>query len=258
MAISAMDFQIRCLEPFAKLKHGSVTTKRFMAMDLLDASVPRILLRELSIRSVGSLAATAAFLIASLFTTFTASLFYTTEVPASGSLVLRANQSFSEFLFDNDGGPSAGATLILNSNASYPPFTHEHLAFLEVTPSQLSMPAGTLTNTSAVSIDAVLPAVRAKLDCRLYDKSRITTNLSMGYEELGVVNPLGVWIEGEDCGRHPEQEFAKNHHDAFLTTYSNMSYFGTAKNGRSRKSYPAVRGCSDLLYVCKSPPYTYR
>lgn len=227
------------------LKYGQVTTNKFMGLDLLDLSTHKVLSREFWNGSIGALATTAAFSIASLFVTFTASLFDTVQVPVTGSLILKANQSFAPQEL-NVEGPMAAASSILSGNASYPPFTYENLALLEVTPSQISVPKDADINGPTVSVEAVLPAVRAKLDCRLYDTSQITTNLT-------IKDALGVWIEGEGCLTDPDADDLNSRHDAVLAVSQNTTFFGAASSGTSRmRSQNYIQNaCSDMLYICK-------
>ncbi|KAK0638804.1 hypothetical protein B0T16DRAFT_462544 [Cercophora newfieldiana] len=187
MVISSMDFQVRSLAPYIALKRaGGATTKRLMALNLLDASVPRILLKELRLKEFGALAATVAFLVASLFTIFSPSLFQTLTLPATVSLVLRANQSFPPSLdlsydFASPDAPHKKglhtASLILAGNLSYPRFTYKTLA----SPQFLLEPIPDRTNSDlpTISIKAVISAVRGKPHCRTYDSSQIRPNLTI-------------------------------------------------------------------------------
>ncbi|KAH6842399.1 hypothetical protein B0I37DRAFT_399101 [Chaetomium sp. MPI-CAGE-AT-0009] len=220
---SAMDFQIRA--------------KAYQTLDFMDMSVPRAIFREIQFGNIGALAATMAFLVASVFTIFSASLFQALAIPTTIPVSFRANQSFSLAPYDSDDG-NVIASLIFGSNFSFPMFTYDDLAFPQL---------------STISIQAVVPAVRSKLTCRVYDSSKITTNLTLNYtiDLTKYDNPLGINIQGEECNRFPEYE--SYGYNNILPTYPNMTYFAI---GNSASNISQTQGCSDLIYTWGKIDYT--
>ncbi|KAK7949768.1 hypothetical protein PG988_016407 [Apiospora saccharicola] len=173
IVVSSMDFQIRSLAPYMMLK-GKITSKRILKLDHLDMSVPHAMYREFKLGNVGALATSTTMLIASTFALFSGSLFQALAAP---------NQ---ELEFESAG---TLASLILESNLSYPRFTDKNLAL----PSFLTgktMASNSTLNLSNVPIEAVVPAIRGKVDCRLYNSSQHrldfndTTADSGGKEEV--------------------------------------------------------------------------
>ncbi|KAK3291635.1 uncharacterized protein B0H64DRAFT_427150 [Chaetomium fimeti] len=243
MLLSAMDFQIRSLAPYVALKQG-VTPTAYKTLDFMDTSVPRTIFREIKFTNIGALAATTGFLIASVFTIFSASLFQPLAIPTTIPVSFRANQSFDMTPISSDDG-NVVASLIFGSNFSFPIFTYDDLAFPQLVPTTPLSSDGRI-NKSTVSIEAVVPALRTRLTCRVYDSSKITTNHTLNYTTyLGSYdNPLGINIEGEECNRFPEYEpYGYNN---ILSTYPNVTYFAM---GMTVGNVSEAQGCSDLLYT---------
>ncbi|KAK4451308.1 hypothetical protein QBC34DRAFT_459031 [Podospora aff. communis PSN243] len=211
MVVSAMEFRIRCLAPYVTLNR-QVGTQAFMSLDLLDMSLPRLLYREIRVSNIGALTATLAVSFA--------------HNPASFYSDLRAAEVSS---------------LILTSNYTYGKLAYEDLAFPQLVFSDPSVAQSDLMlNDSSVSIDVVVPAVRGKMHCRLYDRSMIRTNLTLETSSLGaVVNPLRLDIGGEGCVRPQE-------YDVEFGTNPETTYFGLAKEGFDDHG---IKGCSDLVHI---------
>ncbi|KAL2198282.1 hypothetical protein P885DRAFT_9380, partial [Corynascus similis CBS 632.67] len=243
MLFSTVDFQVRSLAPYVALRNG-VSAKTYSTLDLMDMSVPRTMFREIKFGNPGALAATTSFLVASVFTMFSASLFQSLAMPETVPITLRAVRSFDIRQYDAEQG-NAIASLVFASNYSFPRFTYDDLAFPELTPTH-PLPIDGAFNESTVLIDAVVPAVRATLQCRVYDSSDITTNLTLDYSIpfSNYDNPLGINIRGEECGRSEDlEEYAYNN---ILSTYPNTTYFGL---GDGTSIVSNVQGCSNVLYT---------
>lgn len=166
ITISAMDFKIRSVAPYASLKQ-LVNKRRFMPLDFLDMSMPRAIWRELRLCNIGALAITVAFLIASFFTTFSASLFRARSLPNTNSVLLRVNSSFDPELNGvSDYASGMRASLVLESNASYPKFTYGNMAFLQLLPPS-SNDLNFRPDVSNMVMEAVVPAVRGRMECRI-------------------------------------------------------------------------------------------
>lgn len=161
-------------------------------------SIPCAIYKEARSGNIGALATTTVLLVSSLFTIFSGSLFQALAVPSTISIALRANQSFHPTPLGSVYRENAFVSLILDSDLSYPIFTHEDLAFPQFLPDAAMEPSPSF-DPSTVAIKAVVPAVRSRLNCCLYDFSKHRTNLTLNYTIGGDQNPLGVWIEGEEC-----------------------------------------------------------
>jgi len=250
-----MDFRTRAMAPFTSLR-PSIDNKNVMALDFLDVLIPRAIYREFRFADFGALAATMAFLIASFFTTLSASLFGTHSLAVTGSVILSVNQSFDVFvsaISDNFALPAA--SLILESNLSYPQFTYGDMAFLELLPPSLPSQSDLELHPSSLVMQAIVPAVRGKMECREYYSSSIRLNHTVGYAESGINDPLGVWIDAESCSRNPSSNSGRLRHEAYISTYPNMTYFGVSKESSFyTDDFDIQDGCSDLLYICSHPP----
>jgi hypothetical protein len=254
MTFSSMDFRIRALAPYATLKH-TVSPHVFATLDFLDMSLPRTIIKEIQLANFGACAATLVFLVASLFTTFTSSLFQALSIPTSTAVMLQANQSFllQPPLLEGlsiDDSPNVLSSLILTSNLSYPKWTFQDLAFAQYVPtvSLLSTPG---FNASTASVAAVLPAIRGKLDCRAYDSTQLTYNHTRNYEFFygTYQNPLGISIKGEECEITTDsslEKYERLKYNLLLSTYGNATYFA---RGDGTSGATDTQGCSDLLYA---------
>lgn len=244
LMISSMDFNIRSLAPYIIL-NNIVTTDVFMNLELLDMSTPWAIYEEARLRSLGALATTMTLLIASFFTIFSSSLFQATSFPKTSSIGLELQNFLANGVLDiyDFTESSLTSSLILEGNLTYPKFTYEDLVFPELLSVPLE-PDDSTSNSSSLSTRTQMPALRARLTCRLYDSSSISTNLTMIDPYMDIYhNPLGITVEGETCDLVPEAEFAK--YNVHIDTRSNASYFGI---GRDPVVSPA-NSCSDYFYT---------
>lgn len=239
MTFSSMDFEVRSLAPYMALTE-SVSRDAFMELEFLDATIPQAMYREIKLWKPWALATTTALLIASLFTTFSASLFQESSFPITTSVKLQANRSFDTSFPPIDLTYSLSdiaeiSSLILASNYSFPRLTYDDLAFPDF---QLDIPqsVNSTLDPSAVSISAVVPAVRSTSECRLYDSSQITTNLTLDDSPDSYHNPLALGLPVEWCGIADSTPY-----EYTIATYSNASYF-------SAINIYSV-GCSEILFV---------
>lgn len=243
LMISSMDFNIRSLAPYIILSNV-VTADVFMDLELLDMLTPWAIYKEARLRSIGALATTTTLLIASFFTIFSSSLFQATSLPQVSSVGLEMQSFFANDPLGTTDFSQSGTTssLILEGNLSYPSFTYEDLVFPELTAVPLA-PGDSISNSSSLLTKTRIPALRARLTCRLYDSSSISTNLTLmdPYSDI-YHNPLGITVEGETCDLAPEAEFAK--YNVHMDTRSNASYFGIGSDLNA-----AVKSCSDYFYT---------
>ncbi|KAK3682402.1 hypothetical protein B0T22DRAFT_386525 [Podospora appendiculata] len=244
MSFSMIDFKVKSLAPYTTMKKP-VTADVFKTLDLLDMSIPRTIFRETKLRQIGGLAYTMALLISSIFTIFSASLFQALSIPTHLEARIQANTSFGSRVI-GDKGATAVSSLILESNLTYPRFTYSNLAFPQLL-ANISMPESKepSLNTSFLAIDAIVPALRGKMECRFYDSSKITTNLTLNYTSTVHHNPLGFFIQGEECIQSGEVTYEDYMYNGVFNTAANVSYFGGAGTSNS----DPVGGCSDIVYA---------
>ncbi|KAH8166333.1 hypothetical protein CIB48_g1925 [Xylaria polymorpha] len=175
----SIDSNIRKLTPYVNLSRGS-TFGNSIGLDLLDTGVPRTLLREIRTRNFAALSGTLAALIASLLATFSSSLFVLSNVPPVATVQLRTESSINNDTFVEYGRTGLSdltPALILQSNLSYPEFTYETLVFPRLTLD------GNTTMDSGFVLNATIPAVRPKLDCRLHDSSTIVADVRLSLSQ---------------------------------------------------------------------------
>ncbi|KAI0810046.1 hypothetical protein GGR55DRAFT_695842 [Xylaria sp. FL0064] len=248
MTYSAVDFQIRALAPYMVLKNY-VSKDVFTQLEFLDMTIPVAMYREFKLKTPWALTTTTALLLASLFTTLSASLFQKVSIPSITSIALPANQSF--LLVDNSAlfgdGPFDVSSLILESNLSFPRFTFNDLAFPQlVLPSDLPSLNNNYFNESAVSISTVVPALRARMECKSFGPDGIRPNLTLNYtDDLGNHDPLEIWIDGED-----DCDVFGGGAAVTFSTYPNTTYFSYDVAGQF------ARQCSKFLYVWGKLDYT--
>ncbi|KAI1283474.1 hypothetical protein F5Y07DRAFT_154159 [Xylaria sp. FL0933] len=164
----SMDLNIRKLTPYVNLSQGS-TFRRSLGLDLLDLSIPRILLRETRTKNFAALCSTLATLIASLLATFSSSLFVLSDISAYTNVQLHVGKNLElPSTFDRYETSLLTSSLILESNLSYPAFTYENLVFPSL---YLFSENG---SGHDITLDAVVAAVRPRMDCRLHNESSIS------------------------------------------------------------------------------------
>ncbi|KAK3332190.1 hypothetical protein B0T19DRAFT_473137 [Cercophora scortea] len=244
LLFSTIDFQVKSLAPYTTMKKP-VTAEVFKTLDFLDMSIPSTIFRETKLGQIGALASTMALLIASVFTIFSASLYQALTIPTHLGARIQANTSFGSRII-GDYGATAVSSLILESNLTYPRFTYSDLAFPQLL-ANVSMPEGKESsfNTSSLAIDAIVPALRGKMECRFYDSSKIQTNLTLNYTTTMHRNPLGLYIQGEECLSSAATKYEDYMYNGLFDTAANVSFFG----GAGASISDPVGGCSDMLYA---------
>lgn len=241
MIFSNMDSTVRALVPYTMLK-GTVTADTFAALDFLDVSVPRAIYREAKLRQAGAFATTTTLLVASFFTIISASLFGAVSFSSISPATLLVNSSFPHLASSDRRNESffqhgaEKASMILASNQSYPKFTHEGLAFPQLLPTT-NLSEGITSNPSILRINAVIPAVRGRLDCRMYNTTSIDAKLNGTWSvesNTSFVNSLHINITHELCKSTIEFE---------TSTYSNTSYSGLGDSAETDNR------CYDFIFI---------
>ncbi|KAI0528381.1 hypothetical protein GGR58DRAFT_527268 [Xylaria digitata] len=237
VALSAIDFETRSLAPYAMLAR-KIATDKFARLELLDSMIPKVIWKEARFKSIWLLATTTAFLIASFFTTFSASIFQELSVLTKTSMTIQATQSFSLSVSPHVGY-SEVPSLIFGANYSFPKFTYKNLAFPQFVPITESLDGSSTFNKSTVSITTVIPALRDRMTCRTYNSAQIRTKVDSSEPYT-----LGISIDAEDCGAL--FDFG-DHSLVRMPIADNTTYFGMERTSATTPS--VIVGCSDLIYV---------
>ncbi|KAF3759893.1 hypothetical protein M406DRAFT_109128 [Cryphonectria parasitica EP155] len=183
MDVSFIDSAERIVAPYLHLRKIASFDKS-IGLDLLDASIPKILYRELQIRDFPILAVTVASLLAANFNTFTSSLFtvvyaptvYQAEIYTTSTFSINATNPPYALYTDLVGGPeSLTSSLVLTKDLSFPAFTHRNLAFPEYT---ISFPENSTLDNDSFATQAIVPALRVALTCRRYNSSDILASFT--------------------------------------------------------------------------------
>ncbi|RWA12351.1 hypothetical protein EKO27_g2736 [Xylaria grammica] len=245
MALSAIDFETRSLAPYAMLARN-VMSDKFAQLEFLDSVIPKVMWKEARLKSLWLLATTTAFLVASLFATFSASVFQELSFSTKTSIAIQANQSFSLTSYPLEGYIER-SSLIFASNYSFPRFTYKNLAFPQFVPITTLGYGSHRINKSTISTAAVIPALRGQMNCRLYDSARIQTKVKFSgtSETSEPYYLLSVIIDAENC-----QSDMGLYNSPYLLNAefaNNSTYFGKAIDSVTDGGESTI--CSDLVYI---------
>ncbi|KAJ8132631.1 hypothetical protein O1611_g981 [Lasiodiplodia mahajangana] len=236
MYSASVDADTRSQSPLLRLRRG--VAFEALSLDLIDRHVSTLIFEEIRSRCFESLASTLAVTITSLLTIFSASLFFTSTLPAEAVVRLKAS---SLIYYQSNGAighpiatrPASVAAMILLANASYPAFTYQDLAFPGLAldgalPNQLAQ--------SRIVYNVTIPAVRPDFrSCRIYDSSQIDTSHSSTSHANAIRHDIiikpetGCWPDGL------QQLY-------FWTTGHADQYFGT-------KALSSGAGCSTHIWI---------
>lgn len=262
---SVADNTIRTLAPFVNLKRGG-SFRKTVGLDVLDKSRPRIVWTALMVGDFGVLTSTITVLVGAILTIFTSGLFRPVPVPIKAEASIPTADYFisGDLLpFDSEEcwscrPETVSASLILMANLSYSPFTHEDLAFqtldTNVTKTLLPVEDDEAAELEEMVVELTLPALRPRLDCRLYAADDITANLTLGgYAIQGTVHPLRIDVAEENCVPYRNQEYSNvviptADSPSVLDPLSRLGLSGDVAFGRSQSS-PNVTHCSDVFYA---------
>ncbi|KAL2817893.1 hypothetical protein BDW59DRAFT_175315 [Aspergillus cavernicola] len=166
LLLASIDFNVRCLAPFAKLKSpGGATLQESLALDFLDTISILNVFQSIRTRQWTVLATTLSTLIASFLSIIASSLYSSIDVPHVTTMnfiqdtVFTADPTKAHSTGGSDAIEVSG--LILHNNLTYPPWTYEELTF-----PKLSIEEATdLLSHSFVDIN--VPTLRPHLSCHL-------------------------------------------------------------------------------------------
>lgn len=262
MYFAGVDFDVKSLTPYANLKRGA-SFQKSVGLDLINRFTLFTILKEIETRSYAALACTITVALTSILTIFTSSLFYPTSVPTIFPAQLGVRSLVYNGVVDSTNDPDGqgllAASLIFDSNLSYPAFTYEDLVFPEM---ELDLGSGpqdwSAYNTSNFVTNTTISAVRPRLSCKIYEPSQILTNISIGNEvtrtfsnastntslTYRLYNPLSVVIDGELCNVPSD-----SNSNLMLDMGKNTSRSGFFGYGDTTLPGAMVTGCSDFLYM---------
>lgn len=244
--LGAVDFQNRCLTPYTNLRLGRSYSSS-IGLNLIDRTIPPTIRKEMQTGNWAALSNTLTIGIASFLTIISASLFHPMPLPTISSTQLQTVTSFSlnvSVFWNGDAyyhaGSNAAASLILESNLTYPAFTYEKLAFPEFQLASSSLNdhhrQDRNGSNSALMINSTVPALRSRFSCRLYDSTQIRTNVK--YRGSGQdYYEIFLYIAEESCN-------VGDHNESTSTIQRNATeaFFG-------RTAQRDVYGCSDFLWA---------
>lgn len=262
---ASADFDTRSQTPFLRLSQGA-TFQNSITLDLVNRHTSALFITELRSRSFEALASTLALALTPFLTIFSASLFYASTIPTEFEPRFETNKMI---FYPHDGHmvtsmENSGfivGSLILLTNASYPAFTFEDLAF----PSLTMLPDTSLSTSiqsDNIAFTLTLPAVRLGFsNCRLYNASEIQTNFSSFlvpddpyYLNQHIILSVGVEAEGRGLLDLPvEFQFnfppsAGSYFASSETSYRSSSFWiwGFLASTPSNNTDPEVRSISAL------------
>jgi hypothetical protein len=194
---ASTDLTTRSLAPFATLSRGSSFEESMMTQYANKTGIAAIY-QAFRMRNLAVIGSTAALLVSSLFTIFSATLYSASTILPPADVNLNRLDFFSEnptvpsstFCIGCQNGTML-ASLILGANMSYPALTYTDLIYPNLTLSSISadfMPPDHLR------ILATVPVHRSSMACRKFRQSELTLNITqasftvvMGSESSGVM-----------------------------------------------------------------------
>lgn len=265
---SSADNTIRTLSPFVKLKRGK-PFRQTIGLDLLDKSRPRIVWSAAMASDFAALSSTMAVLVGATLTIFASALFRPVAVPASADISIPTTDYFASpdirFRITDDtcyscNADAVSASLILGANLTYPPFTFEDLAFQTVdtnfTDRIFPTEQGREANLRDMVVSLTLPALRSRLNCRVYSRDDLKLNLTLGgYEITSLTNPLRIDTPAEACGdRTPGKEISNariptaDSEDTISSALARTGFSGDVFFGEGQSEKGSYH-CSDWFYA---------
>jgi hypothetical protein len=196
---TCVDFTVRSRQPLTNMcgQQGAPHAST-VGMDLVDSSLPAIVVNEIRTGSPALLCITTASLLAAFLTVFSASLFSTRSTQLSSNNWLQLQDAFAPRLpsgYNTSEWGFIAGPLILTKNMSYPAFTYEDLVLPYL---KLEAPfSGNRTGDTSESLStsfnvkATIPALRPRLNCRFYEPSIIHSYIDHPkYEPINIVVQL--------------------------------------------------------------------
>jgi len=271
---SSVDFETRIRAPYKALSTGRKYPRsaKWLYVDLVRPLMPRVFELEVRLRAWAALATTLAALFSTTFPVFYGSVFLLISISTTVPVQLRCVGTFFQnttktqpWSFNNreEAESNLISSLILGGNLSYPDWTYEDLVLPKMVlgdfdfkrlVNKSSQPAnnGTGNAFSPISFDSMIPALRTRLSCQLYDQAEISHNIT--YEAFSPQNSnvtvarIEFNITRRDCENSADGEVNNATLSIRINDTSSRGYFGACTES-------VVADLTD--YGCKkpSPPY---
>lgn len=188
---SSVDFNTRALQPFHNMRNGK-SSHISVNTNLLDRSLPSLLVTEVRSASLAPLMTTLSRFIASFFTIFSASLFVAHSVPLTTQNSLHVTDAFKISPSEFDSRVQRSVSLVLEGNMSYPSFTFENLILPSLTLDNTKF--GNDTISPNLEVTATVTGLRPNLSCRLLD---LSSNITVTFTGPDPVSNYSGFIEYE-------------------------------------------------------------
>ncbi|KAH6683538.1 hypothetical protein F5X68DRAFT_171750 [Plectosphaerella plurivora] len=249
---SKADFETRVLAPYAKLRFGG-SLGSSAALDFLDKSQLPVLWSALRTGNLSVLVTVVTAFLAGVLAVFAGTLFTAVPAQSSRSVVLQSTDFFADTIappatilgiptvLDRD---VAISSLILHANLSFPDFTFDDLT-IPAMQLEAPIPQGDL-DLGVVRVATVLRVLRPNLDCRLYPRSEIVTNLTFNYQIGNIPDPLRIDVTSEPCRTPGSEIFGSN---AIISTANSRMPNASGLFGRATSKVINPSQCSDFFYT---------
>ncbi|KEY66643.1 hypothetical protein S7711_01937 [Stachybotrys chartarum IBT 7711] len=243
--LDSMDFFTRSLAPFGGLLRGA-SFNQSLGLKLMDCTKAVAFWRALHIGDATTAVASAAALASMLLAVGTAPLFVTAPVQARTTVSIptrglsdgSSGLSGTAIQCSSCGDAANIASLILNGNVTYPPFTYEDLTFPAITADGAGVTADDQTLGMTVS------AMRPRLSCQVYTAQAMSTRMLPSSLTDDSGNNILVTIAGEPCRGPGDANMIIN----ISPSSSNQTLREDALFGRATGRTNTGQ-CSDWMYV---------
>ncbi|KAK6530644.1 hypothetical protein TWF281_007483 [Arthrobotrys megalospora] len=235
-----LDYATRCIAPYQAMRADSTVASRGILYNPNGKLTLPALWHAIKQKHITVIATTFAVLIAPVLTIAVSGLFYAQLAASTSTLAVRQDTWFNTSLpeYSSNTTDEIISSLIVSGNLSYPRWTYEDLALVE-----LSMSNDIISQT-ADGVRLSVPAVRPALNCTVLPRDRYL-ELRLG-EELPIprgqnLTELPVWVNismPDQCGNYG-------------TVYNNITWLGNTfehpETGYfGQVQYTAQEGCPDF------------
>lgn len=173
LVFSSIDFNTRCLAPYAQLrKRKCATFNSFMTVNFLDSLDATLIFNSIRLKHYAVLATTLATLASPFLTIITSSLYSAVDVPQRINVTFMEETIFNGTLTGEPG--ILTANYILRDNLSTPRWTYDELAFPKLAMNN-PLPDNLIKNSF---VDIRVPAMRAILNCHFRTNADLQPNLT--------------------------------------------------------------------------------
>ncbi|KAI1178432.1 hypothetical protein F4777DRAFT_96191 [Nemania sp. FL0916] len=254
---SAVDFNVRALQPFHNMQKGAAATSSAV-MNLLDMSLPFIIGTELRSKSFAPLTTTLSRFLASFLTIFSASLFYSQSTLLVSQCQLRTEDGFRAIPSEYSPKTERATKLLFQGNATYPDFVFEDIIFprLLITENK----SGNETISPRMKYTSTVTALRPNLSCRLHNTEKNITIVfdkpnSIGVRyEIGPCDPMTSFTGVKNVIFAPEVVYVAGSNDSEIAgcapemnPYTVVFYWAVAVRSDPGRAVSSILVCNETL-----------